>query len=501
MSRILFVGSDEDFATSFVGILKNEIKDCDVILLKNGSDAIQKIKSNPDQYFDVAAVEYKLPDMNGIYFFGELKKLDIRLPGLIILEKGMETFAIEALDAGAKDFVVKDETGYFVKLLPAHLMKIIINSHDCYARLKVEAALRETEEKFQKVYMLSPNSIAITTLEEGRIIEINDAGLKNFGFTREMLIGKTIPELGIISSQSRARIKALITEHGFLRNFEIQMRTCSGENRICLLSSQRITLGGVECLIHNIIDITERKKMEKELLKSKNLESIGILAGGIAREFNNYLTSIMGNISIAKLSLHDAEKIHRSLNRAEDISLKAAELAVKLLTFSEGGDPIYKRISITSIIREVVDNDFPSSPVQFQYFKDSGIWEVNGDDIQLRQIISSLLRNSVEAMPNGGTVTINVRNVTLPEENEFGLTKGPYVKVTATDTGVGIPENHLDKIFDPFFSTKDFSFESGLGMGLAICQSIVKKHNGHISISSEPGQGATVTLLVPAIEE
>lgn len=242
-------------------------------------------------------------------------------------------------------------------------------------------------------------------------------------------------------------------------------------------------------------------KKQEELLKSKNLESIGILAGGIARDFNNYLTSIMGNISIAKMSLHNTRKIHRSLNRAEETCIKAADLAAKLLTFSEGGEPINKKNSITDIIRNTIDYRFKNSPVTFHNRSGLKTWPVCGDETQLKQIIYNILLNAVQAIPDEGEIIIDTENVSLTQPNDFFLTGGNYVKISIKDTGVGIPAKNLDKVFDPFFSTKDTSSYDGVGMGLSISQSIIKKHNGSIVVDSIEGKGTTVTIIIPAYSE
>lgn len=277
-------------------------------------------------------------------------------------------------------------------------------------------------------------------------------------------------------------------------------------NRLPLVV-RRVILNFQNCIVRKCAEKALRETREKflkkqeELLKSKNLESIGILAGGIARDFNDYLTSIMGNISIAKLSLHNTRKIHRSLNRAEETCIKAADLAAKLLTFSEGGEPINRKNSITDIIKDTIEDHFKDTPVTFHHSKEQKTWPVCGDESQLKQTINNILLNAVQAIPDEGEVIIETDNVSLAQPNEFSLTKGNYVKITVKDNGEGIPAENLDKIFDPFFSTKDTISHEGVGMGLSISQSIIKKHNGTIVVDSTEGKGTTVTIVIPAYSE
>jgi signal transduction histidine kinase len=275
-------------------------------------------------------------------------------------------------------------------------------------------------------------------------------------------------------------------------------------NRLPLVV-RRVILNFHNCIVRKhastALRETQQKKKQEELLKSKNLESIGILAGGIARDFNNYLTSIMGNISIAKMSLHNTRKIHRSLNRAEETSIKAADLAAKLLTFSEGGEPINKKNSITAIIRNTIEYHFKDTPVTFHNRREQKTWPVCGDETQLQQIIYNILLNAVQAIPDEGEIIIETENVSLAQPNEFSLTAGNYVKISVKDSGVGIPAKNLDKIFDPFFSTKDTITHEGVGMGLSISQSIIKKHHGTLVVDSTEGSGTTVTIVIPAYSE
>jgi signal transduction histidine kinase len=211
----------------------------------------------------------------------------------------------------------------------------------------------------------------------------------------------------------------------------------------------------------------------------------------------------MGNISLAKLSLHDAGKIHKALNRAEAISIQAAELASKMLTFSDGREPIYRKNSISVIIKDIIEFSFRQMHpgAVYNYRPANDVWPVYGDETQLRQLIYSILLNAVESMPNGGEVLIQTGNITMLPGNELALKEGNYVRVTIKDSGVGIPEKNLEKIFDPFFSTKDTITRNGVGLGLTICQSIARKHNGGLEIHSAVGQGTTVNIYLPALKK
>jgi two-component system cell cycle sensor histidine kinase/response regulator CckA len=502
MRRMLLVSGEEYLRQSVEKAMEKEPEDYELTISTRPDEVFRKLEKDAFAY-DIMVIDSQLPGISGLDLCKKLQPYQVLLPRILLLEKGMEALGTEVLKYGVHDYIIKDEKKEYLRRLTTTLTKVLLNFENCIVRRELAAAIKETEEKFQKAFMLSPNPMAISVLNDGRILEINENGVKQFGYTREEIIGKTLIQVGTIKPKDLETIKKLSMEKDSFNNLEMKFYTRSGEERICLISGQLITIGGEICIIQSISDITQQKRMQKELLKSKNLESIGVLAGGIARDFNDYLTSIMGNISMAKMSLHDAGKIHKALIRAEEISIQAADLASKMLTLSNGGAPIYRKSSISSIIKDIIDYSFRQidSDVICKYRKDTDVWPVYGDETQLHQLIYSLLLNALEAMPNGGEALIQTRNITISTGNELALNEGNYVKVTIKDNGVGIPEKNLDRIFDPFFSTKDTISRNGVGLGLTICQSIVSKHNGCLEVNSTVGQGTTVNVYLPAFEE
>jgi signal transduction histidine kinase len=238
--------------------------------------------------------------------------------------------------------------------------------------------------------------------------------------------------------------------------------------------------------------------LEAELLTGKKLESIGTLAGGIAHDFNNLLAVIMGNISMIKNDPNITADQNSILRSAEKASAQAAELARKLITFSKGGWLDLKEIIFSQLIQETIRDNFPQEEDLFDIDIAGNLRSIDGDKGQLKQVFNNLLLNAMEAdKEKKGKITIAAGNVETPEEN-IPLKNGQYVKVTVKDKGIGIPKEQLDKIFDPYFSTKVRWAKKGMGLGLAICYSIIQKHEGHISVSSEPGKGTTVEVYLPA---
>jgi len=241
-------------------------------------------------------------------------------------------------------------------------------------------------------------------------------------------------------------------------------------------------------------DITQRRKMEQELFESQKLESVGVLAGGIAHDFNNILTAIIGNLSLAKMQLTPGDKIYERIESAEKASGRAQELTQQLLTFSKGGAPVKELASIEEIIRDSVEFILSGSNVKYNLHFEEDLPAVDVDSGQMSQVVQNLVLNADQAMPGGGILDISVEKVHLDKMPDSDLPPGEYICMRCSDNGIGIPKDHLNKIFDPFFSTK----QTGSGLGLATSYSIVKNHSGKITVDSEMGKGTTFTVYLPA---
>jgi PAS domain S-box-containing protein len=241
-------------------------------------------------------------------------------------------------------------------------------------------------------------------------------------------------------------------------------------------------------------DITDRKLMEEELLKARKLESVGLLAGGIAHDFNNILTGLFGNIELAKMELptdHEAFHFMHNANQALD---KATKLTQQLLTFAKGGDPILEMIDVEQVIQDSIKFSLSGSNVRTILNIPKNLWQVKADKGQLSQVITNLVINADHAMPEGGTLTLEAENIKDVDENLNYLFSEKVVKLKIIDEGSGISAENQKQIFDPYFTTK----MTGSGLGLATAHSIISKHNGHISVASEPGVGTTFTIYLPA---
>jgi signal transduction histidine kinase/ActR/RegA family two-component response regulator len=245
----------------------------------------------------------------------------------------------------------------------------------------------------------------------------------------------------------------------------------------------------------------ERKRAEEEILKAKKLESVSILAGGIAHDFNNLLSVILGGISLAQTVARPTEPVFRLLAEMEKASLRAKELTQKFITFSTGGMPIKRRGFLKGLVENAASLALSGSNVDCTFSFPDELWPVEVDPDQMSQVISNVILNAREAMPQGGSMEIHAENIEAVQgKSEAGLAvkEGRYAKISIRDHGAGIHGENLARIFDPYFSTKDRGPQKGMGLGLTIAHSIIKKHEGYIHVESERGDGTTVLIYLPA---
>jgi len=242
-------------------------------------------------------------------------------------------------------------------------------------------------------------------------------------------------------------------------------------------------------------DISERKRMEEEMARADKLNSVGILAGGIAHDFNNLLTAIFGNITLAKMYANRQSEVYKRLEDSEKATLRAKDLTNQLLTFSKGGAPIKKTVLVEELAKEAACFALRGANVKCEFSFPAGLWSVEADEGQVSQVLNNLIINAAHAMNEGGTLQVSCGNV-IVDGSDPQLAKGKYIVISIMDHGIGIPKEHLSKIFDPYFTTK----KKGSGLGLSTSYSIVKNHGGYIKVESEMGIGTTFQIYLPASE-
>jgi PAS domain S-box-containing protein len=364
---------------------------------------------------------------------------------------------------------------------------------DITAQKELERALQDSEEQFRTLCNSAPIGI-FSADRDGNSILSNPRWEEIAGLSAAECIGKGWTRAihpDDREEQAKTWLEAMSTGKSY--SHEYRLLTPQGKTVWvrALANPIKNPDGAVLGYVWTVEDITELQHSRQEILKTQKLESLGVLAGGIAHDFNNILTAILGNISLARLQLHDTKKVTKRLEDAETATNRARDLTHQLITFARGGEPVKKTIQVSRLLREAAGFALHGSNVRCEFTLPDDLWQVEADEAQLRQVIHNLVLNAIQAMPNGGTISIGAGNVVSQEERKR------FVKISVTDTGTGIPPHHMQQIFDPYFSTR----QNGIGLGLATCHSILKRHGGKIRANSTLGKGSTFLVSLPAAEQ
>jgi PAS domain S-box-containing protein len=376
--------------------------------------------------------------------------------------------------------------------------------HDITEQKKAQEEIAAERERLA-VTLRSIGDGVISADTDGKIVMLNEVAEKLTGWKNEEALGRPLDEVfRIVSETTRERVaNPVFKALSIGDSIELDMNTIliSRDGREIPIADSAAPIKDAKGTAIGVVlvfrDITEKRKIEEELSKASKIESLGIFAGGIAHDFNNILTSIMGNISLAKMNIGENHDIHGMLADAEKASVRAQELTYQLLTFAKGGAPAKRTAAVDQIIRECAGLCLRGSKSRCEFEFDENLRPVDMDCGQISQALNNLIINSNQAMPDGGVITIAARNVSGHSLNHPIIKTGEWVKISITDRGPGIPEQHIDRIFDPFFTTK----QKGSGLGLAITYSVIRRHDGYIEVESTSPQGTTISVFLPASNE
>ncbi len=379
---------------------------------------------------------------------------------------------------------------------------------DITERKRAEKALKESEKKYRTLVESAQEGIGFTDPDEN-IIFVNEALAELLAYKKEELLGLNLSRISDKEEFVKFRKETKKRRHGESSRYETKLYTKAGEAKYFSISATPLFDGNgtFTGTLGLLTDITERKKAEEERLKLENqlrqaqkMEAIGTLAGGVAHDFNNLLGGILGYSSLLLSKLPSEDVNHRYVELIEKASRKAAELTNRLLGFARQGKCEVKPVDINRAIQGVVEllsaSIDKNIEIKADLCKDNPF--TKGDPNQLEQVLINLCVNARDAMPDGGELSIGSRLVHLDEEfvsKHLGSIPGDYVRISVSDSGMGMDEETKAKIFDPFFTTKGQG--EGTGLGLSMVYGIVKNHGGYLSVYSEVGKGTKFELYLP----
>ena len=368
---------------------------------------------------------------------------------------------------------------------------------------RTEQALRQNEERFRDLAQFLPESIFEVDLE-GRFTYVNQVSLERFGYSLED-VDHGLCFTDIIAPQDRQRavasVQRILSGERLGLN-EYTMRRKDGTTFPALAHTVGIIRGGRPVGLRGfVVDVSEKKRIEEQLLRAQKMEAIGTLAGGIAHDFNNLLMGILGNISLMLLQVDESHPFYERLKFMERYVKRGSDLTKQLLGFARGGKYEVKPTDLRAFVRQSAEMfGRTKKEIRIQYKASDDLWAVEVDRGQMEQVLLNLFLNAWQAMPAGGDLYVTLANEVLDQDAAFPLElkAGRFVKLTVTDTGTGMDDETKAHIFEPFFTTRERS--RGTGLGLASTYGIIKHHGGSITVESEPGIGTSFTIRLPATE-
>ncbi|MES2693840.1 MAG: response regulator [Verrucomicrobiota bacterium] len=491
--KLLHLEDSEMDAELIAIMLQREWPNCEIRRVANAPEYRAAIKQGG---FDMILSDYSIPGFDGLSALGLAQEEWPATPFIFLSGTIGEERAVEALKRGATDYVIKDRPN-----------RLILAIQHAYAKLAEGERLRRAEARLREQASLldrARDAIVATDLEH-RIAYWNASAERLYGWKAAEVVGRKLDELGLDFEPVRfAAARQQLMSTGEWRG-DFRLRTRAGETVIVESTWSLVSEndGSAPTILTIDTDVTERKKLETQLLRAQRMESIGTLAGGIAHDLNNVLTPILLSIDLFRTKAASPED-RLLMEKTLASATHGAALVQQLLAFARGGEAKRTRVDTTEALRELrtlVRQSLPPS-IQLHIHCADRPWAIQADATQFNQVLINLCINARDAMPQGGQLEISVRNTQIDEalvRANPGAKPGPCVQISVIDNGTGIPPAIVDRIFDPFFTTK--ASGKGTGLGLSMVAGILKSHGGCVQVESELGNGSAFHLFFPAMPE
>ena len=381
---------------------------------------------------------------------------------------------------------------------------IISITRDISERIKADNVTRENELKFRTLYELSPQAIALTKIATGELLDVNDKLCELTQYSREEIIGKTTTDVGFYSEKDRQTFMSELMRSGQVNGLEMEFFAKDGSILTALMFARPVKIMGEPLLLTIFHNITEQKNLEKNIAQAQRMEAIGNLAGGIAHDFNNLLFPIIGMAELLTEDLDPGSVQYENVQEILKAGMRGSDLVKQILAFSRQSRHKIIPVRVQQVLRDVVKLSRATIPTNIEISediqKDCGL--VLADPGQIHQIGMNLITNAYHAVEEtGGSISVSLKEkIVADDENPSdSFVTGRYAVLSFTDNGSGIPTHAMDKIFDPYFTTKERG--KGTGLGLSVVYGIVKEHHGDITVTSELGKGTTFNVYLPIMAQ
>ncbi len=486
---VLIIEDDEDdffIATNLLS--KASIISANVEWTQSYEEGLEMVTN---KNYDVCLVDYRLGARNGLDLLKEAVERGSTTPMILLTGQGDLEVDVKAMMAGAADYLVK---GQIDAQVLERSIRYALERRRADERIREQAALLDKARDAISAYDL-----------DRKVIYWNKSAERLTGWTAEEVLGKQTGELLYADLEEHtAAWEAVLRDGEWIG--ELRQRSRHGTE---IFVESRWTLvrdgsGAPSSVLVINTDITERKKLETQFLRSQRMESIGRLVGGIAHDLGNLLVPILLGVKVLQQRFADDEKTSRTLGMIQKSAQRGSDMVKQVLAFARGVEGERVPLNLAHVIQEIekiTQETFPASvTIKTEIAPD--LWMVKGDATQLQQVLMNLCVNARDVMPDGGELTIRLDNLLIDERtarHNIDARPGKFVRLTVADTGPGVPPEVIDKVFEPFFTTKPVG--KGTGLGLSTVYSIVRSHGGFVSVESEVGKGTTFYAYLPASEE
>ncbi len=494
--RILHVEDDPRDVDLVREVLSEDGLDCKIVHVDSREAYLAALGQCE---FDLIICDYTLPSFQG----GEALEIAgskwSHIPFLFLSGTIGDERAVETLKKGATEYVLKDN----LARLPAAVRRALREAQERAERRRAQDALRASEARYRRLFERNLAGVFRSSVD-GRILQCNHAFARIFGYeSPEELRGVRAVDLYANPSDRDALLERIRAERTLV-GLEVCFRRKDGRlvwalENVTLLGSETGEEGTLE---GTMVDITERKNLEEQFRQVQKMEAIGRLAGGVAHDFNNILTVIIGSSDLLGAGLSTASPLREEVEEIRKAAGRAATLTRQLLAFGRRQVLMTEVLDLNALVRNIEKmlRRVLGEDIEIQTAYDPELGKVRADRGQLEQVLMNLVVNARDAMPSGGTLTIETRNAVLDEAHareHDGARPGLAVLLSVRDTGGGMDSETRLHIFEPFYTTK----EKGTGLGLATVYGIVQQSGGHIAVWSEEGKGATFTIFLPRVDE
>jgi len=451
--------------------------------------------------FDVAFFDYWLGATNGLGLLREIRQAGVHTPVVVLTSHGAEEVAVEAMKAGAADYLSK--ANLTIEALERAIRHALALHAEEWQRWQAEAALRASEERFRALVENSSDALLLIDAE-GRIAYLSPSSERHLGWAPEQMVGRSI--FDFLHPEDRElvgiRLAETLGNPGKTISTQVRFHHADGSWRIMDgVGVNRLNDPAVGGIVINARDITERRRLEEQLRQAQKMEAVGQLAGGVAHDFNNLLTAILGYCHLILDEVPEEDPLRPDLLEIQSAGERAASLTRQLLAFSRRQMLQPQLVDINTLVLQLEKllRRLISEDVELVTMLAADLQPVTVDPASVEQILVNLAVNARDAMPAGGRLTIETENVELDEASaatQAAMKPGSYVMIAVSDTGTGMDAATRTRVFEPFFTTKEQG--KGSGLGLATVYGMVKQSGGYIWVDSEPGRGATFKAYLPA---